>query len=193
MRRIHGKIFEIIPLFYMLPAEWGPFQQHVKRSPGSLWIRKPVASSRGRGVRVVADPAAISQKCKKVIIQQYVHRPLCINGYKFDLRVYLAVTSFHPLRAYLYQNALVRFASVKYDRSKTSLKNRQIHLTNHTINHKSNNGVHPIKWPINTLWDHLKLQGKEEYCDVIWTQVQQLCALALLAAHSRMTSQVQRT
>lgn len=191
MRRLHGKVFDIIPLFYMLPLEWAAFQQHAKRSPGTMWIRKPLASSRGRGVRMVLKPSAITRKCKKAIVQQYVHKPLCINGYKFDLRIYLAVTSFHPLRAYVYQNAMVRFASVKYDRSKTSMSNRQMHLTNHAVNRNFCNGqAHPTKWEISDLWDHFKLQGKGHCCGLIWRQVEELCALALLAAHSRMTSQV---
>ena len=96
MRRTHGKLFDIIPRFYMLPVEWEAFQEHVRRCPGSMWIRKPCASSRGRGVKLI-KPSTISPKCKKTIIQQYVHRPLCVNGYKFDLRVYVAVTSFLPL------------------------------------------------------------------------------------------------
>lgn len=191
MRRIHGKVFDIIPLFYMLPAEWEAFQQHVKRSPGSMWIRKPLASSRGRGIRVVAKPSAISPQCKKAIVQLYVQRPFCVNGYKFDLRVYMAVTSFHPLRAYLYGDALVRFASVKYNRSKTGLKNRQMHLTNHTVNrHASIDAPHSIKWPLKKLWEYLRLQGKGSCCANIWRQVEELCGLALLAVHSRMISQV---
>eukprot|EP00892_Ulva_mutabilis_P005548 jgi/Ulvmu1/3365/UM156_0022.1 len=191
MRRIHGKIFDIIPLFYMLPGEWDSFQQHVKRSPGSVWIRKPLASSRGRGVRVVAKPIALSSRCKKAIVQLYIDRPLCVNGFKFDLRVYVAVTSIHPLRAYLFTDALVRFASVKYDTSKSGFKNRQMHLTNHAVNkNASSEAAHPIKWPLHKLWDHLSLQGKQDCHEVVWRQVEELCALALLAVHSQMSSQV---
>lgn len=41
-----------------------------------------------------------------VIIQKYVHNPLLLDGYKFDLRLYILVTSFHPLEAFIYQASM---------------------------------------------------------------------------------------
>ena len=57
-----------------------------------------------------------------------------IDGYKWDLRIYVAVTSINPLRIYVYEEGLVRFASEKYDTS--DLKNIYSHLTNYSINKK---------------------------------------------------------
>ena len=63
-----------------------------------------------------------------------MHNPLLIDGYKWDLRIYVAITSINPLRIYIYEEGLVRFASEKYDTS--DLKNVFSHLTNYSINKK---------------------------------------------------------
>ena len=67
-----------------------------------------------------------------MLVQQYIADPLLINGHKFDLRIYVAVTSINPLRIYVYDEGLVRFATEKYDT--TDLKNVFSHLTNYSIN-----------------------------------------------------------
>lgn len=48
----------------------------------------------------------------RIVICSYVDRPLTINGAKFDLRLYVYVPSLEPLRIYIYEEGLVRFASV---------------------------------------------------------------------------------
>lgn len=60
---------------------------------------------------------------------------MLINGLKFDLRIYVALTSINPLRIYVYEEGLARFASEKYDTS--DLKNVYSHLTNYSINKKN--------------------------------------------------------
>lgn len=66
------------------------------------------------------------------VVQKYVKNPLLIGGYKFDLRLYVLVPSFHPLTIYIYQEGLVRFSTEKF--SLSNLKNRFAHLTNSSLN-----------------------------------------------------------
>lgn len=55
-----------------------------------------------------------------MVVSHYIDDPFLIEGHKFDLRIYAAITSIHPLRVYVYEEGLVRFATKKYDRNKNS-------------------------------------------------------------------------
>ena len=76
------------------------------------------------------------------VISRYVTNPLLINGHKFDLRLYVVVTSFEPLRVYLYREGLVRFASEVYNNDDIiSEQSKFSHLTNYSINKNNVNYV----------------------------------------------------
>ena len=67
----------------------------------------------------------------------YLDKPFLINGRKFDMRMYVVVTSFHPLRVYFYQDGLARFATEDYSNDPKVLKNKYVHLTNFSVNKKN--------------------------------------------------------
>lgn len=70
------------------------------------------------------------------IVSKYITNPLLINGLKFDLRIYVLVTSIDPWRVYVYHEGLARFASEPYA-PQTSKQNKFAHLTNYSINKKN--------------------------------------------------------
>eukprot|EP00941_MAST-03F_sp_MAST-3F-sp1_P000208 g208.t1 len=78
----------------------------------------------------------------KVIVQRYLDDPFLLDGLKFDLRLYVAVTSVDPLSIYLFDDGLARFCTEKYDPSvpfhNTSEnggdKSVLAHLTNSSLN-----------------------------------------------------------
>ena len=49
-----------------------------------------------------------------MIVSEYIDNPLLLDGFKFDLRIYVALLSVNPLRIYIYEEGLVRLATVKY-------------------------------------------------------------------------------
>ena len=49
-----------------------------------------------------------------MIVQEYVDKPFLLEGFKFDLRVYVLVTSCDPLRIFLYPDGLVRMGTEQY-------------------------------------------------------------------------------
>ena len=75
------------------------------------------------------------------MIQRYITNPLLINGHKFDLRTYVLITSYEPLRIYVFQEGLARFASETYS-TRVDKGNKYMHLTNYSINKKNENFVY---------------------------------------------------
>ena len=53
------------------------------------------------------------------------------------MRMYVLVTSYHPLRVYLYNEGLARFATENYTNDQNILKNKFVHLTNFSINKRN--------------------------------------------------------
>lgn len=49
-----------------------------------------------------------------LIVQEYIDKPFLMEGFKFDLRVYILVTSCDPLKIFLYHDGLVRMGTEKY-------------------------------------------------------------------------------
>lgn len=78
----------------------------------------------------------------------------------------MLVTSYNPLRIYIYEDGLVRFASEKYTTNLKELKKKYVHLTNYAINKMNvqkfvKNQDPDIdnvgnKWSINALKKHYK-------------------------------------
>lgn len=95
--------------------------------------------SRGRGIYIVDDITEVHVD-DPVVVSRYIKNPLLINGHKFDLRIYVTVTSVNPLRIYVYKEGLARFASEKYSNT-VSKDNKFSHLTNYSINKKNDNFV----------------------------------------------------
>ena len=103
----------------------------------TLWIYKPSSGACGRGIEILRHPAEVMEDergAKRAVLQEYIRNPLLVEGRKFDLRLYVAVTSFAPVRAYLYGNGLARFANLPYDAGFDSLSSPAVHLTNVSLN-----------------------------------------------------------
>lgn len=61
-------------------------------------IVKPCGGSRGRGIFLTRNVKNICLQ-EQLVVQRYIHRPLLLDGFKFDLRLYLLMTHCDPLKA----------------------------------------------------------------------------------------------
>jgi len=158
--RCGSSAYEYLPTTFVLPAEADALFAAMARER-SAWIVKPIASSRGRGISLVSQPHQLPV-AEDVVVSKYVARPLLVDGYKFDIRLYVAVTSFDPLKAYVFDEGLARFSTERYQPpdSAGSMGNHFIHLTNYSIQKKSASFAqnvdaaaddHGNKWSVSAL------------------------------------------
>uniref|UniRef100_A0A8C0X8J0 Tubulin--tyrosine ligase-like protein 5 n=1 Tax=Castor canadensis TaxID=51338 RepID=A0A8C0X8J0_CASCN len=162
MQHTHGfKAFHILPQTFLLPAEYAEFCNSYSKDRGP-WIVKPVASSRGRGVYLINNPNQISLE-ENILVSRYINNPLLIDDFKFDVRLYVLVTSYDPLVIYLYEEGL-------------NIRNQFMHLTNYSVNKKSGDYVscddpevedYGNKWSMSAMLRYLKQEGKDTTADWI--------------------------
>ena len=99
------------------------------------------------------------------VVSRYIENPLLIGGKKFDLRIYVLITSFRPLRMYL-GDGFARFCNVKYSYDVGEIDNPFMHLTNVSIqkHNEEYNNTHGGKWNVSNLRLYLEstrgLEGK---------------------------------
>lgn len=166
MQEQYGKThFDIVPETFILPEELADFYTEFQGQKPSKWIIKPPASCQGRGIYIVDSLKKVPTD-ESCIISKYIENPLLINALKSDLRVYVLVTCFEPLRVYVYSEGLVRFASEPFTLDKNV---KFAHLTNYAVNRKNGKFIHNKdyraddvghKWSLSALTRHLKAAGE---------------------------------
>ncbi|NWX51060.1 TTL10 polyglycylase, partial [Steatornis caripensis] len=118
-----------------------------------IWICKPSCSNQGRGIFLLKNLAALSTLQAKLcsaeehlphkrlphkapqarIVQRYIHRPLLLEGRKFDVRSYLLIACTAPYVLF-FAHGYVRLTCLNYDAASDDLT---VHLTNQYMQKKN--------------------------------------------------------
>jgi len=195
----------IMPLTFVLPQEYNAFAaafSAIRRASGSnssnFWISKPIGLSRGRGISVINDIGDVSYS-QPIVMQKYVMNPFLFRGYKFDLRLYVLVTAFSELEAFIYSEGFARFASKPFSDNPECIYDERIHLTNSSIQKEywdDMDSDHPVrmakdgggnKIKLSWLWRRLGDQGVDT--EDLWEQIKELCLKTLLVVDGSITPQ----
>ncbi|XP_059887057.1 probable tubulin polyglutamylase TTLL9 isoform X2 [Delphinus delphis] len=148
---------DFFPKTFEMPCEYRLFVEEFRKNPGITWIMKPVARSQGKGIFLFrrlkdimdwkkATRSSDDQKddipVENYVAQHYIENPYLIGGRKFDLRVYVLVMSYMPLRAWLYRDGFARFSNTRF--TLNSIDDQYVHLTNVAVQ-KTSPDYHPKK------------------------------------------------
>ncbi|XP_072034688.1 polyglutamylase complex subunit TTLL1-like isoform X2 [Amphiura filiformis] len=197
---------DFIPTTFLLPADYNLFVEEFRKNPSSTWIMKPTGKARGIGIFLINRLSQLKKWSRdsktssfqapsakeSYIISRYIDNPLLIGGKKFDLRIYVLVTSYRPLKAYIYKMGFCRFCTVKYSANVNELDNMFIHLTNVSIQKHGEdyNAQHGGKWTVENLRLYLEgTRGKEVtdklFDDINWQIVHSLKSVSNILANDR--------
>ncbi|KAJ8004433.1 hypothetical protein DPEC_G00135660 [Dallia pectoralis] len=180
--------FGFFPRSFVLPQDIKLLRKAWEDSGSrQKWIIKPPASARGIGIQVIHKWSQMPRK-RPLLVQKYLHKPYLISGSKFDLRIYVYVSCYDPLRVYIFQDGLVRFASCKYSSSMKSLGNKFMHLTNYSVNKKnseyqnndSDKACQGHKWALKALWHYLGSRGVNT--TLIWEKIKDIVVKTIIAS-----------
>lgn len=135
--------YSFIPKTWIFPAEYTQFQNYVKelrrKRKQKTFIVKPANGAMGHGISLIRNCEKLPAQ-EHFIVQEYLDKPFLMEGYKFDLRIYILVTSCDPLRIFLYNDGLVRMGTEKYHApSEANLSQLYMHLTNYSVNKHNEN------------------------------------------------------
>jgi len=183
-------LYNFVPRTFLLPNEYLEMVDAFNKAEMAgerynYWIMKPCAKSRGRGISVFNNVSQISYG-EPMIVQEYLKNPLLLNGYKFDMRIYVLVTSFNPLEVFLYREGFARLSTVKFSLNPEAITNKFIHLTNSSVQEYSktkkeapDSTFSGTKISLEQLKD--KLYGQNVEWSGIWQQVQEIVTKSLIA------------
>nr|XP_048315326.1 tubulin monoglutamylase TTLL4 isoform X2 [Myodes glareolus] len=191
--RFGKKEFSFFPQSFILPQDAKLLRKAWESSSRQKWIVKPPASARGIGIQVIHKWSQLPKR-RPLLVQRYLHKPYLISGSKFDLRIYVYVTSYDPLRIYLFSDGLVRFASCKYSPSMKSLSNKFMHLTNYSVNKKNaeyqanadETACQGHKWALKALWNYLSQKGINS--DAIWEKIKDVVVKTIISSEPYVTN-----
>jgi tubulin monoglycylase TTLL3/8 len=106
----------------------------------NMWIVKPAAKSRGRGIQTFNDLPKLLRYVDAGqggsahwVAQKYMENPAFIAGRKFDIRQWVVVTDWNPLTVYFYGEFYVRISVDRYSCEDASMDNAYVHLVNNSI------------------------------------------------------------
>lgn len=186
---------DFFPTTYNLPADYSLFELEFKKNTKQKWIMKPTARAQGAGIFIINKLIQLKRwangrwsKEEPYVVSKYLERPLLIGGKKFDLRLYVLVTSYRPLRVYYFHQGFARFSNVRYSNEKDQMNNIEMHLTNVAIQKHGDeyNTKHGNKWSVKNVKLYLRGVYGEEVTNKCFKDIEFIIIHSLFSVQNQM-------
>ena len=187
--------YNFFPRSWILPCDATDLKIFMQSKKSAFLIVKPEASCQGRGIFLTRKLENIDAS-SRYVVQEYLQKPFLIDNLKFDLRIYALVTGCDPLRIFIHEAGLTRFATEEYSKpSASNMEDMCMHLTNYAVNKNNPNFIHNEdpndedsghKRSLQSTYDYLEGKGfnvellKKNIDDAI---IKTLCSIQPTLAH----------
>lgn len=102
---------KVIPNAFKLPKDRDEFVDYAKNNPEKLFV---VKHHQHRHIKI-KNVNEINLNDNLTFVQEFIENPFLVDGHKFDIGVYVIITSIDPLRVYIYYgDILFRYCPQKY-------------------------------------------------------------------------------
>ena len=183
MQKALPEIYNFHPKSFILPFQLSDMKTHfagIPKRAKRTFIIKPDKGAQGKGIFMIQDLDDISDYTESAVAQEYIS-PLLIDGFKFDLRIYVLVTSVDPLRLYIHREGMARFCTEKYSPPRArNLEHCYAHLTNFSLNKKSANFTENSKRSLTSVMRSIREQTKIS-TDGIMDEIDRIIRLTLIS------------
>jgi hypothetical protein len=109
-----------------------------------VWVQKDPQKELGSGISLVeGEKVSDIASCDKCMLQRYVEDPMLLDGRKFSVGVYTALTGINPLQAWIHREMLILVCTRQYEENKNNASEVLAHLSNGLLNRRLNLGQVP--------------------------------------------------
>ena len=189
IQSLFPQYYTFFPETFLLPHQFLEFQKEHNKIMGSktvstlTWIFKPRSGCCGNGIRLIQNPIALANETAQGVIQRYLP-PFLIDGYKFDFRIYLLISTLNPFTVYIFKEGLARFCTSKYTPPKKgNLENKFGHITNTAVNIENANATNDFT---RTLSETLRKVAEDPRGENVWEKIKNISILTLLSIYPQM-------
>lgn len=185
--------YSFYPDTYVIPRDLSQLREQFSITTGKskkVFIVKPAGGSQGKGIFITRTLKDVEELSSAHVCQTYITNPLLIDNKKFDLRIYILITSCNPLRVYIFKDGLVRICTEDYSRpTDMNLHKKFMHLSNYSINKMNKNfdgttnenGESGSKRSVRWLLEWIENTQGKQIADELWVQIGKICLKTIIS------------